>query len=290
MVICPKCQVSNPPDRTICQNCGSDLLPGETLKDRLATLIIGIIACVIGGLIAYFLIRNPEITESSEICLLSDPIAWAFASVFSLISAIVTTIRKTPEFQKYENRAKRHIDLYPEQAVSDYTKAIELAPAKQKAALIKARAELFMKIGREEESIKDKLEYMTAEGSYDDAASFVRLFGGDKDAYIDQTIKDERKRLISEGKIKGVAFCTKCQRAVELNENLKCPLHPRTKLLKATFVMPADVDQTLQNIDRSAGEEWKKTRKRRLIVWIVIAVLLVVCVLIPILMNAVFGT
>ena len=285
MIICSKCQADNPSEDKICQSCGAKLLPGESIKERLGTLIIGIVACLVAGLIAYFLIRNPEITESSEICLFSDPSAWMFASAFGLITAIVSAVRKTPEFRKYESRAKRHQELEPDQSLMDFSRAIELAPDKHKAALIKSRADLYQALGREEESLKDQLTYMEAEGAYESSSSFVTALGGDKDTYVDQTIKAERKKMISEGKIKGVAYCTKCQQAVELNEKLKCPLHPKAGLVNATYVLPQELDKTLESVGTAAAEEVKKLKKRRRIILIVIGVILMLCVVIPLLTS-----
>ena len=285
MIICPKCQANNSSEDKICQSCGVNLLPGVTIKERLGTLIIGIVACVVAGVVAYFLFQNPEITESSEICLFSDPFAWLFASGFGLITAIVAAIRKTPDFRKYENRAKRHLDSFPEQSLTDYSHAIELAPDKHKAALIKSRADLNQALGREEESLKDQLAYMESEGAYESSSSFVTALGGDKDTYVDQTIKSERKKLISEGKIKGVAYCTKCQQAVELNEKLKCSLHPKSGLVNATFILPQELDKTSERVGTAAAEEVKKTKKRRRIILIVIGVILMLCVVIPLLTS-----
>ena len=285
MIICQKCQTQNPSGEKICINCGKNLLPGESVKERLGTLIIGIVACVVAGTIAYYLIQNPDITESSEICLFSDPAAWMFASVFGLISAIVTTIRKTPEYRKYENRAKRHIELFPEQSLLDYSQAIELAPDKHKGPLIKSRSDLYKDLGKEEESIKDQLAYMESEGAYESSSSFVTILGGDKDTYVDQTIKDERKKLIAEGKIKGVAYCIKCQQAVELNEKLKCPLHSKARLINSTFVLPRELEKTLERVGTSSAEELKKINRRRRIILIVIGVILMICVVFPLLTS-----
>lgn len=283
MIICSKCQEQNPSEEKICKSCGKNLLPGESIKDRLGTLVIGAIGCVVAGLIAYFLFQHPDITEASEICLLSDPAAWLFASAFGLITSLVTAIRKTPEFRKYENRAKRHLQSSPEQSVKDYSAAIELAPAKHKAALIKSRSDLYQKLGKEEESIKDKLAYLDSEGAYESSSSFVTALGGDKDAYVDQTIKTERKKLITEGKIKGVAYCIKCQQAVELNEKLKCPQHAKAGLINATFVLPRDLEKTMVSVETISAEQWKKTKRRRRIILIVIGVILMLCVVIPLL-------
>ena len=285
VIICPKCQTQNSSGDKICQKCGRDLLPGETIKERFGTLIIGIIACIIAGLIAFFLIQNPDFADSNEVCLLTNPSAWMFASAFSLITAFVSAVRKTPEFRKYENRAKRHLEQFPDQSVNDYSKAIELAPDKEKAPLVKSRSELYKKLGKEEESIKDQLEYMATEGAYDDAASFVTMLGGDKDTYVDQTITSERKRLIADGKIKGVAFCDKCQRAVELDEKLKCPLHPKVKLINSTFIMPDELDETLESVEKSSSEQLKRTKRRRLIVFIIVGVVILMCVVIPLITS-----
>ena len=47
MVHCHKCGTVNPPEREICLRCGTNLLPGEGISDRVGNLIAGVIAAAI---------------------------------------------------------------------------------------------------------------------------------------------------------------------------------------------------------------------------------------------------
>ncbi len=281
MIICANCKTQNSPETKECQNCGVDLLPGERFKDRLGTFIIGIVGGVIGGFASYFLFTHPEVAESKEFCMLTNPVIWLMVTFVSPISATATALRKTPEFLRYKNRASRHEAEFPDQALKDYSKAIELAPAKEKAPLIKSRSDLYKKMGKEEEAVKDQLEYMSTEGAYESSASFARLVGADKDTFIDQAIQDDRKKLITEGKIKGVGYCLAGAHTVELNDQLKCTLHPKGKIFNPTFVVPEELDKAFLGVEAASAGVVKQTKTRRIILWIVLGLFLVFCILIP---------
>ena len=281
MIICANCKTQNPPERKECLNCGVDLLPGENFKDRIGTFIIGLVVGVFGGFASYFLFTHPEFAESKEFCMLTNPVIWLMITFVSPISATVTALRKTPDFLKYKNRAARHEAEFPDQAIDDYSKAIDLAPAKEKAPLIKVRSDLYKKMGKEEEALKDQLAYISTEGAYESSASFARLLGADKDTFIDQAIQDDRKKLIGEGKIKGVGFCLAGSHTVELNDQLKCPLHPKGKIFNHTFVMPEELEKTLLSVETASAGVVTQTKKRRIILWIVLGLVLLFCILIP---------
>lgn len=281
MIVCKKCQESNLPDQSICKKCGADLLPGETIGDRIINLVIGIAGGVIAALIATFLSSHPDIAESSEICLLTNPAAWYFAALAVPITAFVSAIRKTPLYTRYENRAIRHKTIDPDQALADYTSALENAPQKERAKLLKARAALYTQLGKEDQAVEDRLAYTYSEGAYEDESSFVRMFGADKDAFVSSSVKDERKRMLAEGKIKAVGFCKVCGKALELTEKLKCPDHPKAKPQDITYVVPRDVIKTIEEIEHKVNEERQKSGKKRVILFIILGLLLLLCIVIP---------
>ena len=51
---------------------------------------------------------------------------------FFSISVLVNALRKTPTYQCYENRDNFHLKKDPEQALSDFSEAINLAPQKRR--------------------------------------------------------------------------------------------------------------------------------------------------------------
>ena len=57
--------------------------------------------------------------------------------------------------EKHVERAQRHIEPVPEQVLADFTKALELAPEKEQADILKQGGELYSKLGRKEEALAD---------------------------------------------------------------------------------------------------------------------------------------
>ena len=285
MIICEKCKTKNEPDAKTCTQCGKDLLPGENIQDRIGNVIVGILGGVISGLIAYFLIAHPEITKSSQICLLTNPAAWLFASFAVPISSIALALRKTPEYIKYENRAKRHVDSEPEQAVADYGKALELSPEKDRARILAARADLYKKLGREEEATRDRLAYTYQEGAFAGQAGLARVLGADKDAFISSAINDERKKLIKEGKIIALGFCAKCGKAVELTERFLCPEHETPKPKEIRFVMPEEVTASKEKIESEVKQQSQKSKRSKVIILAIIGIIVFLCIVIPLIFT-----
>ncbi len=283
MIICNQCQTKNNPELTNCVKCGSDLLPGESIKDRVGNVIIGIVGGAVAGVIAVFLGSNPAIAESSQICLLTNPAAWFFAALVLPISNLVVALRKTPDYVKYENRAKRHKETESEQAIADLSKALEISPEKEHARILAARAELYTKLGWETEATRDRLKYTYQEGAYADQAGMARMLGADKDAFVSSAVKDERKKLIMEGKIKALGYCRKCGRVVELNEKFLCPEHPSPKPGEVRFVMPDEVEAQRTIIEKDYHLHTQKGTRSKTILLIVIGGLVVLCVVVPLL-------
>lgn len=60
-----------------------------------------------------------------------------------------------PQHSAYAERARRHLDLDAEQAVSDFTRALESAPEKERGTLLGERASALEKVERYEEARAD---------------------------------------------------------------------------------------------------------------------------------------
>lgn len=285
MVYCAKCKKENKTESDVCEYCEASLLPGENIQDRIGNLAVGILGGIIAGGISYFLFTHPEISETSELCLLTSPAAWLFAAVAVPVSSVALALRRTPEFTKYENRAKRHKDLDPEQAVADFSKALEMAPEKEKARLLKERGALYEKLGREEDAVRDKLAYTSAEGAYADQSNLARMFGADKDAYASSAIKGERKQLLAQGKIKAVGFCKKCGHVVELNERLSCPLHKKPKPQQIQYVMPSEVDAGIAQVEKEMQAALPKKRRTKNIILVIALLVILLCVILPVVVS-----
>ena len=281
MITCHKCQEINPPEAEVCHNCGTDLLPGDTFKDRLGVLIMGIFGGAVSLGILIFLMNNPELTETSECCIFTNPYAW-FIGIFGLpITGIINAIRKTPTYRRYENRAKRHIEVNPEQAIADFSKAIDLAPEKQKASLLKQRSEIHKKLGMEEDFLKDRLTYMESEGAYEGQTALAQTFKADSESFVASARESERKKLIAEGKIKAVGFCKECMHAVELDDKMRCPLHRKKMPIEVKYLLPKDLESGILEVEEKGLESFRKSKRTRLIILIILAIFLILCVVIP---------
>ena len=278
MIYCEKCNTKNAGDEKICQKCNADLLSKEGLADRIGNLIVGIVGGALCGLVAYNLFNNPEFAESFTVCP-TNPLTWLIVAIVFPIANIGLALRKTPKYLRYAIRARWHIELDPEQAISDISQALELAPQKERANLLNERANLYKKLGMEEEETRDRLAYTSAEGAYSGGSGLAGIFGADKDAYVSTRAKDERKKMMAEGKIKALGYCLKCVRVVELNEKLRCPQHksPKPKIMR--FVIPADAEKVKPEIEEEYAKKSKKTRRTRATVIVIISVITLLCVI-----------
>ena len=285
MITCTKCQEENPPELTACQKCGHTLLPGESFTDRLVVFIGGILGMGISIGMTYLLGKNPEFAETSQCCLFTRPEIWLIGIVAFPIMGIMGLLRKTPEYSRYAKRANRHLEIDPEQALADFSKALMLAPEKEKANLLKQRSALYAKLGKEENALQDKLEYIGKDEAYKGTSSFAQVFGLDSESMVAQARKTEQEQLITSSKVNAVGYCAKCQKAVVLNEKQKCPIHPKSKPYHATFVLPDKVESTMLEVEQKSVPELKKIKKNRTILIIILVVVLVACCVIPAVMG-----
>lgn len=276
MIQCLKCQSENTTDRNKCQECGADLLPGEGISDRLGNLFAGIFAGILSGIGAYLLIKSDvELPD----CLLISPQACLFATIAAPIAGIVSAVRKTPLYKRYATRARRHVELDPEQAIADFSHALEIAPEKEQAGLLKERAALYEKLGMEEEATRDELDYTSAEGAYSGGRGVARFFGADDDVYAADMGEEDRKKMVSAGRVKALGYCSKCGSVVELNPNLRCPDHKSPKPKAVTFVLPDEVEAAIPEVLNEYTKESRRKRSITIIVALILGVPLICCLI-----------
>lgn len=267
MIQCLKCQSENTADREKCQECGADLLPGEGISDRLSNLVFGIVGGILSGIVAYLMIESDiELPD----CLLISPQLCLLTTIGAPIMGIASALRKTPLYQRYATRARRHIELDPEQAIADFSQALEFAPEKEQAGLLKERATLYEKLGMEKEATRDELDYTSAEGAYAGGRGFARFFGADDDTYAAGVGEEDRKKMVAAGRVKALGYCSKCGSVVELNPKLRCPDHTSPKPKAVKFVLPDEVEAAIPEV---LNEYTKERRTRRNIIIIVALVL-----------------
>jgi hypothetical protein len=263
MVICPRCQALNSPDRVACSQCRAKLLPGRGILERIGYVIAGIVgAALFVGL--GWLFARMETAETLPPCCASPAYLW-FMALCLLIGGIVYALGRTPEYEKYVKRAQRHVEAGPEQALADLTKALELAPEKEQADILRQRGELYSKLGHKEEALADLSAYSASPHAHKGAKFASKVIGveleeGASALFTEGTIGALQKELMREGALTAVGYCKRCKDAVELDENRLCS-RCSGKVKEARFVKPEESEGELAKLRKEAAAR----RKRRLI-------------------------
>jgi len=274
MVICPKCQAQNLPDRMTCSQCGAKLLPGRSVLERIGWLVAGVVlAAVFAGLAWLF----TQMEDVPPCC--ASPLTLGLLALGGLVGGLRLAFSPTPEYEKYVKRAQRHVEAVPEQALADFTTALELAPEKNQAEILKQRGELYSKLGRKEEALADLSTYAASPQAHKGAKVVSEVIGVDMEeaagALTEQpTIEALQRELVQKGALKGVGYCKHCKDAVELDEN-RCCSRCGGRVKEPRFVKPHEGAAELANIRKEATAR----RKRRLIWLTVGGVALFACAL-----------
>jgi hypothetical protein len=254
---CPKCQANNPPNQFRCTICKADLLPGESFFSRVGLFITSLVVAGLLARLAYVLATQTDVVV--PFC--DGPIQPAFIAIGVLVIGFGALIRSTPRYTRYANRADRHVPLNLSQALEDYTRAIELAPEKERAGLLQKRAGVYEKLGLEESATRDLIAYTYESGAYQTGAGLTTLIGGDRDIYASSRAKDERAHLMNTGRAIAMGYCPGCRAVVELTPALRCPLHPKKKPKDIRLLVPGDKDAGQAEIEHT------RQRKQRLQRW-----------------------
>jgi hypothetical protein len=255
-IYCPKCKAENLPDQVRCAYCRANLLPGEGLVVRLVTFVLALLAAAFFGQMAYSLLSNP----ATPTLIFDDPVKPGLIAAALLVSGIWFLFRKTPRYGRYTNRADRHLALNLNQALVDYTRALEIAPEKERAEILSKRAAAYEKMGLQEEATRDRIAYTYEEGAYALGSSLTGFFGGDRESYTLSRSKSEQEQLLSEGRAVALGYCSRCKDAVELTNQQKCSLHPRARIQEPRLFVPSEIE---------SGRKWiLETRARKRFAWV----------------------
>ena len=142
---CHACDSHNLSSASHCTECQSDLLPGKSLRRRLASGIIGIA----GLSIVAFLLRY--ISEAPGLIV--------FLSTFPGLLALACfklALGPTPLTDKYWHRAMRHMERCPDQAILDLTKALEASPNDiVRREMLERRGDAFVRLDRDADALAD---------------------------------------------------------------------------------------------------------------------------------------
>lgn len=241
---CLKCKAENPSNAMRCQRCDAKLLPGESAGARFTTFFSGIIAAGFFGYLLYrFYIQNPGSAPDIPILeTLLNPVVLGLATVIAFITAIVVPLRRTPEYVRYIDRAKRHIQLNPWQALADVESAMEIAPDKEQGNLLKQRAQLYEMVGFVVDAARDRLALATSQDAFKGEADAVKMFtGADSGTYAASRRSSQIKAILYSGKALAIGYCPKCNKVDVLDKDEHCPTHPKTKVREVEYVIPDDV-------------------------------------------------
>ena len=237
---CPKCKVENAANATRCQNCGELLLPAEGTGVRFLYFVFGVLfAAGFAFLFYQFYVMNPGTAPDIDFL---NPVVLIVGAFASLIAGIVLAVRRTPEYEKYENRAKRHLGLNLWQSLADVNRAMKAAPEKKQGGLIKLRAQVFEKLGMADDAMRDRLVLITSPNAYKSEGETVSMFtGADADVYARSRKKTQIKAVLNSGNVVAVGYCPKCKAVVELDADEHCKTHVKTKGQEVEYVISADV-------------------------------------------------
>jgi len=280
MIHCEKCSSLNPPEQQRCQNCGRSLLPGTGVLVRIFVLLFSIAIAGLGVFILSRMMNNPDYKGLG--CALTSPILWGIVVVVMPISGLVYALKPTPLFERYLDRGKRHVNLDKDQALADFSKALELAPEKERAPILKERAKLLESMGQTEQATRDKIATLENSNAYSGAEGFAALTGLDKDSVVQGMRENDQKALLQAHSAIALGYCTKCKMAVQLDVKSHCVLHPHARITNIHLAVPADINVTMTQINEKA----KKDQRLALIRTIVFVVgVIILCVVISLLTN-----
>lgn len=262
MIHCDKCKTVNPSDQPQCRNCHRNLLPGTGAGVRLFGLVFSLAVAALAVWVIYRMVNGLSMPNMG--CFLTSPVFWGLVAIITPISGLVFALGKTPVHERYFDRAKRHLTLDRDQALADLNQAVNLAPEKSRAPILKERAKLLEAMGQITEATRDKIALLDAT-QHETAAMIAGGLGADKDIFVNGLRNQERDALLKTKTAVALGYCSTCRAIVELNENNRCPLHPKKKPANIRLAVPADVE----SIKVTMMAEREKTIRRARIQWIV---------------------
>jgi hypothetical protein len=208
-------------------------------------------------------------------CVFTSPIWWALMALVLPFAGLSFLLRRTPDHERYFERAKRHVTIDREQALADFNEAVRLAPEKGRAAILKERAKLLELIGDKQQAIRDRIAVADAPGVHEGAANFAEMVGADRDVFLNEQRKLDREVLMRSGAL-GIGYCPRCGKPTVLTSKSKCPLHPHLGIKDIRLAVPEDIEKVKAEI----VEQRRKDNRKRLIGWIMAILSIVILCLV----------
>jgi hypothetical protein len=270
-VTCHKCKTINPEDQVRCRSCNADLLPGESIAQHIVYFVAGL---ALSG-VAVFLLYNVLEGNIRIDFFCFQPLFLLFLTVAGIIGGFAKMVTPTRKYERYANRADRHKDINPLQALADITNAIDLAPKGERPKLIKKRQEINTSLGAQREVLRDKLDLTLDPETYKTGASLAGLLlNADADAYAGSMATTERQALLNSGQVKAFGYCKRCHAPVELDARLKCPRHAGVKAVH--YALAGEESDGMSKVMREVEQSQAWPRRRRNLAIVILAVALTV--------------
>lgn len=275
MIHCDKCKTVNPPDQSHCRNCHRNLLPGTGAGVRLFVFLLSLAVAALAVWVIYRMVNGLSMPDMG--CFITSPVFWGLVAIITPISGLVFALGKTPMHERYLERAKRHLTLDRDQALADLNQAINLAPEKSRAPILKERAKLLEAIGQTTEATRDRIALLDAD-KHESAAMIAGGFGADKDIVVNDLRNRERDALLKTKSAVALGYCSTCRAIVELNENNRCPLHPNKKPADIRLAVPVDVEPVKATMMTERAKAIRLSRIRWILVLVVVVILCAVVI------------
>jgi hypothetical protein len=247
-ITCPKCKSLNPGDQVRCHSCNADLLPGESIAMHIGYFVAGLAFAVF----AAWLLKSVVEGEIPYDLVCLKPGFLVVGGGAALLGGIYKLFSPTPRYQRYADRAARHMDKNLLQALADIDTALSLAPKGERPGLLKKREEIHTRLGATQDVLRDQLELALDPETHRTGANVMSMLNMDGDVFADASSKQDRQTLIASGNVKAFGYCKHCNAAVELNGNLKCPQHGGVKTIQ--YAIRGDeavgIQKVMDEVDR----------------------------------------
>lgn len=277
-VTCYKCKAENAPNALKCDKCHVDLLAYKPIWLRVGYFVACVLVSLVTGWLAYRAYSDPNLQEGlsligfGAISLTLITIVMPFYGLYLAFSG-----GKLPEL--LSERASRHLNIQPWQALEDFGHALELAPIQEHAQIMTNRMNLYQSLGLMQNATREELAITYARESNPQGGMGLFIAGnvfGDSFSKgylsgISKQARKQREKMYAEGRAIVVGYCPTCKEAVKLNTEFKCPNsekagaelhHGKPKFLQ--YVIPADVEAGKANVSR-AMEAGKKALRNRFV-------------------------
>ncbi len=270
-VICAKCQAQNDPMATRCCRCKADLLPGRKWSERLGYLLGAAVLAVAFIALARWLVSSADVPQ---FC--ASPAYLLLVAFGVVVFGLRMTFGRTPLYERYLKRAQRHLEPFPEQALVDFTEALELAPEKQKPDIRKQRGQLYSNLGRTEPALRDLSAYAAAPRDTVGTRLVSTLTEFDMEGQADMATKAEIEKLqhelVEQGLRRWVGYCTHCKDSVLLTAGRRCVRCGR-RAKDARLITPAAFEEELAKLEAEHA-----IKRRRRWTWAAVAGVLLISV------------